>query len=212
VRQAGEEAIVSWRWAGWTAAAALLVLAGVVLMLQVQVRGAGTPSRSCGSAWDVVAGRVGWPQWWSEDLSDPAGGRGGQLARTLRCPGAVNGRIVVSGGLALGAVAAVSAGGFAARRRARRVQHALPGLAGRLRLFGTILIVLGGVLTAGGLAGIALLVADPRAPLFLYVSRPVVVLAGLLLVLPAILLIALGRGASLMAEHLADVEVAREET
>ena len=63
--------------------------------------------------------------------------------------------------------------------------------------------ILGALLTAGGLAGITLLVADPRAPLFLYVSRPVVVLAGLLLILPAILLIVLGRGASLMAEYLA---------
>ena len=79
-------------------------------------------------------------------------------------------------------------------------------------MLGATLTVLGGVLTAGGLAGIALLVADPGAPLFLYVSRPVVVLAGLLLVLPAILLIALGRGASLWAEHLADVEAAREKT
>jgi hypothetical protein len=31
--------------------------------------------------------------------------------------------------------------------------------------------VLDGLLTAGGLAGIALLMADPRAPLFLYVIR-----------------------------------------
>jgi hypothetical protein len=70
--------------------------------------------------------------------------------------------------------------------------------------------ILGGLLTAGGVAAIALLVANPDAPLFLYVSRPVVVLAGLLLILPAILLIALGRGACLMADYLAQAEATRE--
>ncbi len=70
--------------------------------------------------------------------------------------------------------------------------------------------VLGVLLTAGGLAGIALLVADPNALLFLYVSRPVVVLAGLLLILPATLLIVLGRGAGLLADHLARAEATHE--
>lgn len=190
-----------WRWACWSAGGVLLVLAGLVLLLQVSVHVAGTPSRACGSGWDVVAGRTGWPQWWAADLSDPAQG-GGQLVRTLRCPGAVNARIVTSGGLALGAVALVSAGELMARRSARRVIPTWPGPARRLRLLGTAVTILGVLLTAGGLAGIVLLVADPRAPLFLYVSRPVVVLAGLLLILPAILLIVLGRGASLMAGYL----------
>ena len=66
--------------------------------------------------------------------------------------------------------------------------------------------ILGALLTAAGLAGLALLVADPGAPLFYYVSRPVVVLAGLLLLLPATLLIVLGRAASMMADHLAHPE------
>ncbi|MGE5288220.1 MAG: hypothetical protein ACM3ML_13685 [Micromonosporaceae bacterium] len=199
-----------WRWACWTAGAALLVLAVVVLMLQVQVHGAGTPSRSCGSAWDVVAGRMAWPQWWSGDLADTAGGRDVQLVRTVRCPGAVNRRILVSGGLALAAVGVVAAGELAARRSMRSARPASTGLARRLRTLAAILTVLGGLLTAGGLAGIALLVADPSSPLFWYVSRPVVVLAGLLLLLPAILLVAIGRGASVMAAHLADVEATRE--
>lgn len=198
-----------WRSVCWSAGTVLFVLSGVVLLLQVAVHGAGTPSRSCGSGWDAVAGRAGWPQWWSADLSDPAEGHGGQLVRTLRCPDAVNGRIVTSGGLALGAVALVSAGEFVARRPARRVRPALRGPARRLRLLGTAVTILGGLLTAGGLAGIIMLVADPRAALFLYVSRPVVVLAGLLLILPAILLIALGRGLSLMAAYLAHAEATR---
>jgi hypothetical protein len=94
----------------------LLVVSALVLLLQVSVAAPRTPPRACGSAWDVVAGRAGWPQWWAADLSDP---RGGALARTLRCPGAVNARIVASGGLALGAVALVSAGELAELRRAR---------------------------------------------------------------------------------------------
>jgi hypothetical protein len=197
---------VPWRWVCWSAGAALLVLAGTVLMLQVQVRSAGTTAQSCGSAWDVIAGRVGWQQWWSADLSGPGGG----LSRTLRCPDAVNGRIVLAGGLTLGAVAAVSAGEIATWRRSRQIRRDAPDAVRRLRLLGTVLTVLGGLLTAGGLAGIALVVADPQAPLFFYASRPIVVLIGLLLVLPAILLIALGRTASVMAEHLAAAEVARE--
>ena len=194
---------MSWRWAGWSAGIALLIVSGLVLLLQVSVLGAGTPPRACGSAWDVVAGRAGWPQWWAADLSDPAVARGGRLDRTLRCPGAVNARIVTTGGLALGAVALVSAGELAALRPARRAGPARPGPARRLKLLGTAVTMLGGLLTAAGLAAIALLVADPRAPLFLYVSRPVVVLAGLLLLLPAILLIVLGRAAAMMAGYLA---------
>lgn len=209
-RRTGKDATVPWRWACWTAGAALLAVAGVVLMLQVQVHGAGTPSRSCGSAWDVIAGRMGWPQWWSGDVADPAAGRGIQLVRTLRCPDAVNGRILAAGGLTLAAVGVVAAGELVTRRRMRTARPAATGVAGRLRMLGAILTVLGGLLTAGGLAGIALLVANPASPLFWYVSRPVAVLAGLLLLLPAILLVAIGRGASLMAGHLADVEANRE--
>ena len=195
-----------WRWAGWSAGIALLIVCGLVLLLQVSVPGAGTPPRACGSAWDVVAGRAGWPQWQAADLSDPAEARGGGLVRTLRCPGAVNGRIVISGGLALAAVALVAAGELAALRPARRAGSAGPGPARRLKLLGTAVTILGGLLTAAGLAAIALLVADPRAPLFLYVSRPVVVLAGLLLLLPAIVLIVVGRAASMMARYLAHPE------
>ena len=201
-----------WRWAGWSAGFVLLIVSGLVLLLQVSVPGAGTPPPACGSAWDVVAGRTGWPQWWAADLSDPAEARGGLLVRTLRCPGAVNARVISSGGLGLGAVALVSAGELAALRSARRVRPAPPGPARRLRLLGTVVTSLGGLLTAAGLAGIALLVADPRAPLFLYVSRPVVVLAGLLLLLPAILLIVLGRAVSVMAGYLAGQEEATRET
>jgi hypothetical protein len=188
----------------------LLVLAGAVSLLQVSVPGAGAPPRVCGSAWDVAAGRTGWQQWWGADLSDPAGGRGRPLIRTLRCPDAVNGRIRAAGGLALAAVVLAAAGEVVAGRQARRTRPAPRGPARRLRLLGTAVTTLGCLLTAAGLAGIALLVADPQAPLFLYMSRPVVILAGLLALLPAVLLIALGRGATLMASYLAGTEATHE--
>ncbi len=194
---------MSWRWAGWSAGITLFIVSGLVLLVQVSAPGGGLPPRACGSAWDVVAGRTGWPQWWGADLSDPAETQGGLLVRTVGCPGAVNARIVTSGGLALGAVALASAGELVALRAARRARPAVPGPARRLRLLGTAVTVVGGALTAGGLAGIALLVADPRAPLFGYVSRPAVVLAGLLLLLPAILLIVVGRVVSMLAGYLA---------
>jgi hypothetical protein len=196
----------------WGAGVILLILAGVVLLPQVSVSAAGTPPRACGSAWDVVTGRAGWPRWWAADLSDPAAARGAPLIRTLQCPGALNGRIAASAGLGVGAVAVVAAGEAVALRRARRVRPvpARPGPVRRLRLFGTAVTVFGGLLTAGGLAGIAILVADPGSPLFLYVSRPLAAFAGLLLLLPAILLIALGQGIRLIADCLAHAEHHRE--
>jgi hypothetical protein len=200
---------VWWRWGSWLAGAALLIVAGATFMLTVQVRDSGGRAVACGSAWDVVAGRTGWQQWWAADLADPAGRA--QLARTERCPGAVNGRIVASAAVAVGAVAIVAVGGLVELRRAR-TRRAQRRTAGRLHLVGTGVSVLGGVLTAAGLVGIALLTADPNAPLFLYVSRTAVVLVGLLLVLPAVLLIALGRGLSVLAEHVAAGERGRDET
>jgi hypothetical protein len=55
-------AVVPWRWACWSAGMVLLIVSGLVLLLQVSVHDAGTPPRACGSAWDVVSGRAGWPQ------------------------------------------------------------------------------------------------------------------------------------------------------
>ncbi len=84
------------------------------------------------------------------------------------------------------------------------------------RSAGAILLVLAGLVLLpqvsvhGGLAGIVLLAAKPRAPLFSYLSRPDVVLTGPLLTLPAILLIPLGREASLIADRLAHAEASRE--
>ena len=108
----------------------------------------------------------------------------------------------MSGVLLASAVAVLSAGEIAGRRQARGSQPPLGGATGRLRVFGRTLTILGGLFTIAGLVGVALLVADPRSTLFLYVGRPVVVLAGLLLVLPAIFLTVLGRSTVLLADHL----------
>lgn len=205
-RMNGNGPIVPWRWAIGVAAAALLIAAGTVLLLTVQVRDGGTRSAACGSAWEVIAGRTGWRQWWAQDLADPVSGA--QLVRTDRCPGAVNARIVTSGLLAVGAAAAIGACALARRRRPSTARP--PGTASRLRLLGMGVTALGSVLTAGGLVGIALLAADPAATLFQYVSRPAVVLVGLLLTLPAILLIVLGCAAMVLAGHLSTGEATDE--
>ncbi len=190
-----------WWWAGRAAGAALLAVAAIVFVAEVRV-GSGPAQRACGSAWDAVAGRSGWSDWWAGDLTDAAQPAGAPL-RTVRCPAAVNGRMVVAGVLASGTVPVVAAGELVGRRRTRRARPTARGMAGRLGRLGTALTIVGALLSAGGLVGLALLVADPRSTLFLYVSRPAVVLAGLLLVLPAVLLIALGRAAVLLADHLA---------
>lgn len=176
--------------------AALLVAAAAVFVLQVDVRGFGLPARSCGSAWDAVSGRSGWQRWWAADLADPAQGAQSPPLRTLRCPAAVNRRVIGSGVLAVGALVVTGAAAVAERRRRVRV-----ATKDRLRQLGTALTIVGAAFAAGGLAGIALLTADPRSGLFLYVSRPAVALAGLLLVLPAVVLAAVGRALVVLADE-----------
>lgn len=188
--------IVDWRWIGRFTGAVLAIGAVVVLLLGVDVRGSGTRTGSCGTPWDVVAGRVGWEQWWAHDLADPLDPRGGQPVRTVLCTDAVNRRIVASGGLAVAALVAVTAGEVIHRRR-RPADVRRPR--SRLAVFGTVSKLVGGVLTVGGLIGIAILIADPHDALFLYVSRTAVFLAGLLLLLPALVLIAIGWLASELA-------------
>ncbi len=179
----------------------LVVVAGVVFFLQVGVHGPGVGPRSCGSSWDVIAGRTGWQQWWSEDLADNTTHPGGALVRTLDCPAAVNHRTLISGGLTVAAVAITATGELAGRRyKSERGTHRRPG--SRLRTLSAILIGVGCLLTVTGLAGIVLLVANPDAALFMYVSRPVVALVGSLFVIPAVFIAALGLTARAAADYI----------
>ena len=179
-----------------------VVLACVTALLQVSVHGNPGATATCGSTWDVVSGRVGWPQWWSWDLAQPIGASGNRLARTVRCPAAVDARMWRSGGLLAAAVAALVAGQLAPRRgshdRARQPRSR------RLHLIGTAFTLGGAVLAVAGLVGIALLTADPTDPLFLYASRPVVLLVGLLLLTPAFVIVALGVLTRTFAEQAAE--------
>ena len=177
-----------WRPIGWSLGAALLVAAAAVLVVTVQVE-AGFRAASCGSAWDVIAGRAGWQQWWALDQADPVAGAA--RLRTTECVGAVNARVVTAAILAGGAIVVFAATALLGGRHS-----------GGLRRLGMAMTLFGVACAAAGLVGIALLVADPNAPMFLYVARPVVVLLGFVLLLPAVLLIALGRVVGLAAGQL----------
>lgn len=181
-----------WRWAGWTAAALLLVAAGVVLTRSVPVAGGAT----CGSAWDVVTGRADWTLWWSQDGADPL--RGAVPVRTRQCPGAVDSRLAAAGVLAALAAAAAATGELLHPARARGAGPA----ARRLRRWGAALMAGGSAATVAGLVGLVAVTGDPHATMFDYVDRPAAVLAGILLLLPALLIAALGAVAHALAGAL----------
>ena len=185
-----------WSWTSRLLGAACVVAGGVLLGTLVTVSTPRGQQAVCGSAWDSLTGRVGWERWWAQDRVAPLAGS--PLARTLQCPGAVNDRIAVAATLAFVGLAALIVGGALAARRT----HHVDASARRLRTFGISVQVLGGLLTVAGVCGLALLTADPNATLFLYVSRLTVVLLGLLLLLPAVLLIVLGSSLRLLAERL----------
>ena len=78
-----------WRWAGWSAGIVLLIVSGpgAAAAAGIGARRRDTAGGArVGAAWDVVAGRAGWPQWQAADLSDPAAARSGGLVRTLALP------------------------------------------------------------------------------------------------------------------------------
>jgi hypothetical protein len=185
------------RWAARFVGAALVALCLTLLLLEVRTQGPRGATVTCGSSWDVISGRVGWPQWWSWDTQ--AGSA--DLARTSRCPGAVNGRMWLVTGLFLAALATMAT----AEVLARKGRPAVRTSPRAMHTVGIVLLVLGAALTVAGVIGIALLTADPTDPLFLYVSRPVAVLVGLLLLVPAVLIAALGLVAMTWSQPAAGV-------
>lgn len=168
----------------------LVVLTGLMLLVHVGVSGGGhAESLTCGSAWDVISGRVGWRDWWSADQASAASSAA--FPRTLRCPGAVDMRMWLAAGIFVAALVVAVSGEFVGRRGERRIRPARVS-PHRRRVLAEGCVVGGATLTLAGLVGIALLTADPHDPLFLYASRPVVVLIGLLLLSPAMLIVAVG--------------------
>jgi len=174
--------------------AALLAAASVVLLLQVHVGGPGKAGRSCGSPLDVVVDRAGWETWYAQDSVDRVAAD--PLLRTLRCPHAVNTRTAVAGVLA--AVGLVAIG---LTRPARRRGDG-PVTAQGLARLGRGVSVLGAALWIGGLAALAVLLADRHAALFTFVTRPTILALGFVALTPVLALVAGGRALVIVARHL----------
>ena len=178
-----------WRRIGAVFAGGLLALAAVLTVLAVRVRGDDGVVRGCGSSFDVMAGRTDWQVWRAQDLLDlaPSASGAAALTRTEACPTAVNARTAWAGGvLVAAAVVAVLSWPPRARSSGATKRRDVT------RRLAISILSVGCALTVGGLIGIGLLVANPKATLFLYVGRPVVVLIGLLLLAPAVALMFAG--------------------
>ena len=177
---------------------ALLVGAVVVLQTQVDVGGTGhgDGTRSCGSSLDALTGRSGWERWWSADLDELSAGRSSQLTRTERCPDAINRHLWLSGILVVGSVFALGAVVWARPRGGAR------GGMNAMRRLGVSIVTIGALLTVGGAVALVVLVADPSSTLFIYVDRLVVSLVGLIVLVPALALIAIGRAIMLVGDRV----------
>lgn len=189
------------RAGGYLVGTVLLVTAAVIFLAQVQVSSdAGDITRTCGSALDVAVGRVGWPEWWSQDLSDPEVAATGALLRTEECPDAINRQQLVAGVFAMAAAVAIAVTELLRSRFAPPSGEPTESLT--LTRLGTTVFVVGVGLLLAGLTGIVLLVADPDDTLFLFVGRSTVALIGLVLLLPAIVLVIGGQVLRLTGKRL----------
>jgi len=173
----------------------LVVAALAVTVAQVEVSdGDLGVTRACGSVFDGVTDRSGWEVWWARDLDEPDDAVRSALVRTTRCPDAINDGIVLAATLgALGVAALV----VSVWRRGRRSPDADVGR--RLERVGRATSIAGAGLTVLGLVAVVLLVADADSTLFLYTDRAVVAVVGLLVLVPALVLFALGRALVLAA-------------
>jgi hypothetical protein len=181
------------------AAAAMIVLLGALLVVQIEVTDAEVAAtRSCGSVFDSIVDRSGWERWWVSDLDESDVVRSA-LVRTTQCPSAVNARVAIAAtlgiiGFALGALSI-------ARRRGDRSSATTGSPSGRrVARIGRRTSVLGGVLTSLGIIAIIVLVADADSPLFLYTDRLVVAVLGLIVLIPTITLFVIGRVLVLVGE------------
>ena len=188
----------------------LVVAALAVTVSQIEVTdGEVGVTRSCGSVFDGVADRSGWEVWWARDLDEPDDAVRSALVRTTRCPGAVNEGIVLAAALGVAGGAALI---VAMWRRPRRESTGARGDVGvRLVRLGQVTSFVGAGLTLLGFAGIVLLLADADSTLFLYTDRLVVAVIGLIVLVPAIALFAMGRALVLVGRGVGLPESGDEE-
>ncbi|MDH3754559.1 MAG: hypothetical protein OEU32_11870 [Acidimicrobiia bacterium] len=180
------------------------VAAVVVVTAQVEVGVDGVAaSRTCGSPFDAITDRSGWQAWWANDLDEPDPAIRTTLVRTTECPGAVNQRLLAAG-LSFGAaLVAFGVGWYPGRHRDRPEPGTEAGRRSRrLRRLGSTTMVTGGLLTTAGVLGIIALVADADSTLFLYTDRFIVAVVGLIVLVPTISLIVLGRVLGIVGDHL----------
>lgn len=200
-------------WWPWMIASALAcICALVVLLVQVDVSDSATgATRSCGSAFDTAVDRTGWEQWWARDLDEPDAAVRTVLLRTNSCPNAINQRIIVSGALAaLGAIAAV-VGVLRIRRPVEGSAARETTVSAKIRRLGRTTSIVGALLTIAGVVAVIVLVADSESTLFLYTDRLVVAVVGLIVLVPTLAMLAIGRALSIAGEHLEDAEQDRED-
>lgn len=200
-------------WWPWMIAAALaFICAMVVLLVQVDVSDSATGvTRSCGSAFDTTVDRSGWEQWWARDLDEPDAAVRTVLLRTNSCPNAINQRIVVSGALAaLGAIAAV-VGVRRIRPPVERSAAADTAVSTKIRRLGRTTFMAGALLTIAGVVAITVLVADSESTLFLYTDRLVVAVVGLIVLVPTMAMLAIGRALSIVGQYLEEGEKDRQD-
>lgn len=177
------------------------VLSLAVLAAQVDVTDSEVgATRACGSAFDGLVDRSGWETWWAGDLDEPDDEIRSALVRTTRCPDAVNARIVTAAALAVGSVLAALAAAARHRRDVRRDSPATGAARTRLGRLGRLTTVAGTILTAAGVVAVVVLVADADSTLFLYTDRFVVAVVGLIVLVPTIALVVIGRVVTILAE------------
>ncbi len=191
----------------------MLVIAAIIavfalclsaLFAQVDVSDAGV-TRTCGSAFDAATDRSGWELWWARDLDEPTEPVRAALPRTNLCPEAVNRQSGLAVSLfGLGTLFMLLV--WRSERIDRRPPADGADAANRIQRLGTATTVIGAVLTAGGLIAVVVLVADADSTLFLYTDRLVVAVGGLIVLTPALALLALGRVLSLVGAYVADLE------
>ncbi len=158
-------------------------------------------TRTCGSAFDTAVDRSGWERWWAADLDEPDELVRSALIRTDLCPSAINWRIGIAA--TLGILSVLLAIFTSLRGRSeRRSDSEKKTVADRIGRLGTATSVVGAVLTIGGLIAIVVLVADADSTLFLYTDRLVVVVGGLIVLMPAMALLVIGRVLVLVGAYL----------